>query len=1071
MMNIQTNLSKQGWERVIKNKLTLFFALCVTLASVFSCKTDLDEPIDPNNGKIDPDKDKTELVVSATIADWASVKTMPDGTGGVEGQSFTPKWEKGDKIIGYYNNGTVDIQMTYEVDEVADNGTASLKKVGAFKEPKDGETAYFVYADGCQASSITNGKLQVNIQNQSKRTLPVLMSASGKASAGKMTLSFSSKMAVLGIKKPSLDGSHGMKISRLTVSGSGLVVEGSFDLKAGTFTPGTEPSYINVACDQEAGSEEMIFVSIFPGGATDLELTITPQEAFVYSLSCESLTPRANHLYYFNAPVFTRSVGYIAIDWEKDVSSHKFDITSGDIEIDFKENVPPLKKNDVLIVPDQSGEYHIRLVSSAVQTKSGGTLSLKTSEGKMGHLFKNCKFTLSTESGVTTRSPFNPIYTPSRVEIFNGERYIPVYDMTRASGEMSQELFKWEKNMDGAELWEQGPLNMTWEQCNFDVGLKGTFEFDFGEVPWEDAGMGDLERLSIYLEGGFDMNLALNITATAGAEISKEFTLVEEIVKTRFTFMVGTVPVYVSVSSDLMAELSAEAEGEVSVSGGVSAGMAAKFGVEWDHQAGGKPIYGIERNLELIYPTVDAHAHLEGGIYTYPSIEIGLYSVLCPTINPKPYVKAAADARLVEQRYFGWNAGLSTGIDLELALNLDLFFTEKKLVEIDPINLFDLPIVALPEALTLTTETPTLMQTGEQKVIKYHATHKNHLTGTTYNGSGLLVHFEAEGGTLDKEYAYTDGEGNVEVTFTLTSTDEGNVKAEIVLGDEEEDPVEAELWEAEIINFRLTANPTSQILPETGKAPITFKLEMYSSLTGEWSPVQGKTLTFTAVGGSCPASGVTAPDGTVDITFTAEDNFTEGSVTAEFKTNVPIVWGGSVKAEITAEEDDSNEGQLKKAKRLGENVVRIGEEVVEIIEDERDYVSIAKSGESYTVDWTKGMYPEDYPNGITISYGVILGLTESMLGQMIETNSLAWSNLYIVFVHFANTEAGFENQAPIEFSSSNIVNGAIRCSRNSSTQTQFTRSSGSDYYTIQIYLKRDDGLEMWANLKTTSSNT
>jgi len=44
---------------------------------------------------------------------------------------------------------------------------------------------------------------------------------------------------------------------------------------------------------------------------------------------------------------------------------------------------------------------------------------------------------------------------------------------------------------------------------------------------------------------------------------------------------------------------------------------------------------------------------------------------------------------------------------------------------------------------------------------------------------------------------------------------------------------------------------------------------------------------------------------------------------------VPIVWGGSVKAEITAEEDDSNEGQLKKAKRLGENVVRIGEEVVE----------------------------------------------------------------------------------------------------------------------------------------------
>ncbi len=1658
---------------MIKNKLMLFFALCVTLASVFSCKTDLDEPVEPNNGNEDPNNGNTELVVSAVIADWTSVKTMTDGTGGGGNQGFTPKWEKGDKIIGFYNNGTGDVQMTYEVGEVASDGTAHFKKVGTFQEPKNGETAYFVYADGCQASSITNGKLQINIQEQSKRTLPMLMSASGKVSSGKMPLSFSSKMAVIGIKKPSLDGSPNLKITQLTVSGSALIVEGTFDLKNGSFTLGKEPSYINVACDQEAGSEEMIFVSVFPGGATDLELTITPQEAFIYSLSCESLIPRANYLYFFNAPVFTRSARYIAIDWEQDVSSYTFDVASGDIDITFKANVPPIKKNDVLIVPDRSGEYHIQVVSSSIQTKSGGTLSLKTSEGKMGHLFKNCKFTLSTESGVTTRSPFNPIYTPSRVEIFDGDRYIPVYDITRSSGEMpkelfkwdknmdntplweqgpinlsweqcsfdmglkgtfefdfaevpwedvgmgdlqhlsilleggfnmnlalkiaatasanvnkeftlkedivktrftfmvggvpvylsvssdlmaelsaaakgeasisggvtaamtaklgvewdkgvggkpiyalekelglivpsidaqadvegnvytypsikiglysvpcptinpkpyvkaaadarlvknsyfgwnaglstgidldialslnpffaentqveinpvnlfeqpivtfpnaltlktetpaqmktgetkeikyhathknhladthyngsgilvhfeaeggtldkeyastddegnvkvsftltdtekgnvkakivlgdeeaaqikaevweteiinyrltadpttqfidengkapitfkleqytsltgkwspvpgktlaftavggtcpasgvtsqdgtvditftadydfteggsvtaefttnepvawngsviaeitpreddqlkyididweqdvnsqtfdvasgdieiifkehvprvkkndvlivpdqsgeyhirlvssatltgggralslktsegkmghlfkncrftlstesgvttrssfnpvytpimvevfdgqryipvygrtrssaemSKELFKWEKNMDDTELWEQGPLSLSWEQCNFDIGLKGTFEFDFGEVPWEDVGMGDLQHLSISLEGGFNMNLALKIAATAGSEVSKEFTLMEEIVKTRFTFMVGTVPVYISVSSDLMAELSAEAEGEVSISGGVSAGMTAKLGVEWDHQTGGKPIYGVERNLELIYPTVDAHAHLEGGIYTYPSIEIGLYSVLCPTINPKPYVKAAADARLVENPYFGWNAGLSTGIDLELALNLDLFFIEKKLVEIDPINLFDLPIVALPEALTLTTETPTLMQTGEQKVIKYHATHKNHLTGTTYNGAGLLVHFEAEGGTLDKEYAYTDGEGNVEVTFTLTSTDEGNVKAEIVLGDEEEDPVEAELWEAEIINFRLTANPTSQIIGEDGKAPISFKLEQYTSLTGEWSPVQGQTLTFTVVGGTCPASGLTAPDGTVDVVFTAEEDFTEGSVTAKFATNVPIVWSGSVKSEITApeeEEDDSNEGQLKKAKRLGENVVRIGEEVVEIIEDERDYVSIEKSGESYTVDWTKGMYPEGFPDGVTISYGVILGLTESMLGQMIEINSPAWSNLYIVFVHIANTEAGSEDWVPMEFSSSNIVNGAIRCSRNSSTQTLFTRNSGSDYYTIQIYLKRDDGLEMWGNLKTTSSNT
>ncbi len=1056
MTTIQRNPLRQ-WHKAIK-KLMMFVIGCITLATISSCEKP--EPDIPD----EPDDVKTDLVVSATIADWSSVKTMPDGAGG--NYNFTPKWEKEDKIIGYYNNGSADILMTYEVSDVAEDGTARFKKVGTFEEPKNGETVYFVYAYGYEASSITDGKLQINIQNQLKRPMPMLMSASGKVLSGKLTLSFSSKMAVIGIKNPSLDGSHSMKISQLTVSGSALIVEGTFDLKAGSFTLGEEPSYINVACDQEAGSEDMIFVSLFPEVATDLELTITQQEAFVYSLFCESLTPHINYLYYFNEPDFTRSAGYVTIDWEQDVTSQTFDVASGDVEIAFKKDVPPLKKNDVLIVPDESGEYHIRLVTSAVQIKEGGSLLVKTSEGKMGHLFKNCKFTLSTESGVTTRSPFDRVYTPSRVEIFNGHKYIPVYNTTKGSAEVSQDLFKWEKNMDGTELWEQGPLSLTWEQCNFDVGLKGTFEFDFGEVPWEDAGMGDLERLCIYLEGGFDMNLALNIAATAGSEVSKEFTLMEEIVKTRFTFMVGAVPVYITVSSDLMAELSAEAEGEVSVTGGISAGMAAKLGVEWDHQSGGKPIYEVEKKLELIYPSVEAKAHLEGGIYTYPSIEIGLYSVLCPTINPKPYVKAAADARLVEQRYFGWNAGLSTGIDLELALNLDLFFIEKKLVEIDPINLFDLPIVALPEALSLKTDTPTLMQTGEQKVIQYHATNKNHLTGTTYNGSRLLVHFEAEGGTLDKEYAYTDSEGNVEVTFTLVSTDEGNVKAEIVLGDEEEDPVEAELWEAEIINFRLTATPTSQIIGEDGKAPISFKLEQYTSLTGEWSPSQGQTLTFTAAGGTCPASGVTASDGTVDILFTAEEDFTEGSVTATFATNVPIVWSGSVKAEITApeEEDDSSEGQIKKAKRLGENVVRIGSEEVEVVKGEYDGVHVKKNG-SMKIEWCK----EKYPELATIHYGHISGFHEGMLGQIVDMTSPMWRDLYVVFIHFTNTESGsYDDWGSIEFSSSNIVNGVVLFSRITPATT--TKSSTDNDYTLVFYFKNSDGVETWGNLKTAGYN-
>ena len=149
-------------------------------------------------------------------------------------------------------------------------------------------------------------ELQVNIQNQSKRTLPVLMSASGKASAGKMTLSFSSKMAP---RLKTLVGRFAYEDFAIDRQWQRSAVEGSFDLKAGTRT-GTEPPTSTWHAIKKKRGDDLCLD--LPGGATDLELTITPQEAFVYSLSCESLTPRAT-ISIISTPVFTRVSGILPL--------------------------------------------------------------------------------------------------------------------------------------------------------------------------------------------------------------------------------------------------------------------------------------------------------------------------------------------------------------------------------------------------------------------------------------------------------------------------------------------------------------------------------------------------------------------------------------------------------------------------------------------------------------------------------------------------------------------------------------------------------------------------------------
>ena len=254
-------------------------------------------------------------------------------------------------------------------------------------------------------------------------------------------------------------------------------------------------------------------------------------------------------------------------------------------------------------------------------------------------------------------------------------------------------------------------------------------------------------------------------------------------------------------------------------------GMTAKMGCEWS-KTGRQAIHSLEKNLT--YRPGCGGAGKGGGKHCHiPGNKNRALSCTFALISPKPYIKAGANARLVEGGYFGWNAGLFSGHRIGLELNLT-FSSGKNLVEFEPISLFELPIVTLPDGLSLKTETPAYMKVGESKEIKYHATNKNYLSGTVYNAAGMLVYFEAIGGELDKDYAYTDRNGEVSVNFTLTDDKEANVKAQIVVGDEEEEGPVADLWEVDIINFRLSATPLTQEIAEGADASITFKLEKYS---------------------------------------------------------------------------------------------------------------------------------------------------------------------------------------------------------------------------------------------------
>ncbi|MBR3656073.1 MAG: hypothetical protein IKN58_02750 [Prevotella sp.] len=768
---------------------------------------------------------------------------------------------------------------------------------------------------------------------------------------------------------------------------------------------------------------------------------------------------------------------YIDIDWTK-TTLDSYDEASGKAQITFTGDVPVMGDYDVVLLP-KDDSYVIRLIDDVRKEAGSKTVNITTRQGLMGNLFKGTKFKLATEAGAArTRGDISddevPVYLPTKVEMMTEGESVELFNADKAGTravDIEKEFVSWEYNEDGLELWSSGVQSLSWDKLNFNIGLKGLFSFDFGDIPFEKVRMGDLQNLKITLEGGFNMEMILKYAVASEVKYEKEWTLKENAIPNlKYTFMVGTVPVYITVGADLMASISLGASGEASVTTGVTASTKVSYGVEWDAEKGLSKISECEKSLELVGPDLDINAHAEASASAYPKIEIGIYKVLCPTISPMPYLKAEADGRLVDNSKVAWNAGISTGVDLGLGLCLDLFFWKKDLGEIDPINVFDLPLVSLPDEIELQNEKEEQMLINNQKEVKYHVTNKNYLTGTSYNAPGVLVKFEAEGGEISSEYDYTDKNGDVSVYYTPTAGEKGGVvKAEVVLGAEpekEEDAMKADDYAIEAIDYRLTGG--SYTIPEgETSVEVTFQLEKYSSKTATWAGEQGRTVSFEATNGTVsPSSGVTDSNGKVTVTFTAGDNFSEGSVTASVSGSDPSSWAKTTAATITAGaggggDEGIIDDDLKKAKSKGENVY--------VIED--------KDGKtedfSYSQEWSDWKVNEDGnisfqlenadENGSTLGgfWGTIplslVGTNTAITQEFLQQNS----GFYVNFGHYISTETSNGFDAYV-MSKGGEVGGNIKTDGSSKflirevkSQQSKTRTGDPDYagkYEFVYYL-------------------
>ena len=659
-----------------------------------------------------------------------------------------------------------------------------------------------------------------------------------------------------------------------------------------------------------------------------------------------------------------RDSRYIDINWER-TSVESYNRETGRAVLVFQDPIPVMGDHDVTLLPGTE-TYEIRIIDD-VQQLSDTKVQLDTREGKMGNLFKDQQFTLcsdpnydpSSDSGSSSgggtkpsSAPVisGPIIYPETIELMqNGQPIAEVYNRAmRRDSKLEKEFNIFEYNYDnsGAVIWEKGAHSVSWQECKFDVGLKGIFAFDFGDVEWENVRFGDLKNFKAYLDGDFNTDLILKYTLTKGVEASVEKTLAKDIFSYRVKFMVGTIPVWINLSSDLMASVEAKAEAQVSVSGGVRAQAQFKGGVEWDADRGTHPINSFDYQYEIVKPEVEAEAHAEAKAYVWPQINIGIYDVLAPTINPKPYIRAYADARTAEANkpFFGWNAGVSAGIDLTLGLSLQLWKWKKEIAEIDPINLVDKDLVAVPSRIEIADERLSRnVMKGDTCHVKYRVKGYNAITGSEYSIPLACIKIEKDGGgEIDSEqwkgadYFYTNMDGEIDVVYTQTDTIPAVLKATLITGDEDRDK-ETKEWKTIIYDYRLTAmdidaSDNSITATNSGKVQAKFKIEEYvkrsSETDGVWYALQNAIVKFEAVNGDLEADSVySSQEGYAVAKFDGGKGFSGGSLTAKYYI---AEFDTTIVQKITIHKFTFDNADLAKCYNLPNNTVLLNGETMNI---------------------------------------------------------------------------------------------------------------------------------------------
>ena len=472
---------------------------------------------------------------------------------------------------------------------------------------------------------------------------------------------------------------------------------------------------------------------------------------------------------------------FVPIDWEK-ATVPTYDDSTGNYQIQFDGSVPDIHVGSIIAI-DRDTVVLYRFVTSAIV--SGNTVNVTTVEAYLTDIFANTEFTLSTMSEGTSKSKGIVIY-PHEAYVLDGKGGYQAFEFSRQRKEdtpFTHEL--WNRplfDLDGQVLASGNNWRITLDHMNASLGIDLEMLMNFGGRTEREM-LGDaIEhyrsralKVEAALVGRFDTEQQVGFHTEGNFSYTPDYDLWKHNLfrPASIKFMVGPVPIVLTLRSDLFRQVEASGSGEISAYSGFTNHAECRFGFVWNQSGGISPVSSAENTFTFIPPTIEGRGQLQGKVWVFPRVSVMLYDAVGPSFDFMPYLADTLRGGFREQMLgqsndcCAWSLDCNAGLDLRGGLSLRFFGYEVENYSTPRWNCVDRRLYHSPKRIVHESGRPAPGQTSEVVFIVFDQNYLFNQEVTT--PLPQIVKFEAEG-QLSSEYGIARG-GRVSVSWTPTDGD------------------------------------------------------------------------------------------------------------------------------------------------------------------------------------------------------------------------------------------------------------------------------------------------------------